>query len=259
MRIYCIQCDIEWENKPANFRRVLALLENAPPEPDALVLLPEMFATGFSMDVARIAEPAGGETEQFLQQLARSYRVTVIGGVARMGPDGLGRNRALVIGTDGATIADYAKLHPFSFGEESRHYRGGEALLTFPWAGTHVLPSICYDLRFPELFRRGTRAGAEVITVIAQWPAAREHHWLTLLAARAIENQCYVAACNRIGHDPRNAYRGRSLILDPRGQILADADSRETVISAQLDMAALRQYRRDFPALADMRPDLLPE
>ncbi len=258
MKIYCLQFDIAWHDKLANFEKVRLLLSAAKPEKGSLVLLPEMFATGFSMDVPAIAEPARGPTHDFLARLAQDFAITLIAGVVRTGPDGQGRNRALVLSATGELLADYAKLHPFTFGGESKHYRAGDSLALFPWQNATILPAICYDLRFPELFRAGIQAGAQIITLIANWPAARESHWLALLTARAIENQCYVAACNRCGKDPNTSYCGRSVIIDPHGNLLADAGAAEMPISAEVDLAALRHYREEFPALTDMRADLLP-
>jgi predicted amidohydrolase len=116
-----------------------------------------------------------------------------------------------------------------------------------------VAPFICYDLRFPEHFRTAARHGAQLITVIASWPIARIQHWVTLLQARAIENQAYVAGTNRCGTDPKFTYTGRSLIVSPKGEILADAGNAETVISADLSLDDLLAYRKDLPFLADMR------
>jgi len=116
-----------------------------------------------------------------------------------------------------------------------------------------VQPAVCYDLRFPELFRTPAARGAELICVIANWPAARESHWLALLKARAIENQAYVAAVNRCGRDPNVEYAGRSQIIGPRGEVLEDAGNGEAVIAAELDATLLRQYRGQFPALGDVR------
>jgi predicted amidohydrolase len=120
-----------------------------------------------------------------------------------------------------------------------------------------VSPFICYDLRFPEIFRISTRGGAEILVVIANWPQAREMHWLALLRARAIENQCYVAGVNRVGRDPNVEYSGRSVIIDPRGEIMADAGNKQLIISTEFDLSALRDYRRQFPALTDIRPEFL--
>ncbi len=256
MKIYCCQFDIAWEDKPANYRKVRELLAQAKPQRDSLVLLPEMFATGFSMNVAKIAEDAAnGPTLQFLSQSAAQIGVYLLGGFVCKGNDGKGRNDLAAFDPDGKLTVEYMKIHPFSFGEESKHYSGGDRIARFPWSGSSVSPFICYDLRFPEVFRLATRDGAEIFAVIANWPQARESHWLALLQARAIENQCFVAAVNRCGADPNLAYSGRSRIIDPRGTILADAGSNECVIVAEIDLAALRSYRETFPALADMRSE----
>src|SRR5688572_19958375 len=264
MNIYCCQLDIVWEDKEANYRKVEALLVAARPHRDSLVLLPEMFATGFSMNVASIAEDAeDGPTVQFLSRQAANPGVYLVGGFATHGDDGKGRNVLAVFGPDGKRVADYTKIHPFSIGEEKRHYAGGERVRTFDWprnasdTAASVSPFICYDLRFPEIFRLGARAGAEVIIVIANWPQPRIEHWVTLLRARAIENQAYVAGVNRCGTDPKLVYPGRSIIIDPHGAILADAGSDERVITAAIDLPALRDYRKRFPVLGDMRPAFL--
>jgi predicted amidohydrolase len=256
VNIYCCQLDIVWEDKAVNFRKAEALLDRAQPLRDSLVLLPEMFATGFSMNVEAIAEdPDDGPTVQFLSKQAAKFGVYLIGGfVTRGDDDGMGRNVLAVFGPDGKRIADYTKIHPFSVGSESQHYVGGESVCTFAWNGATVSPFICYDLRFPEVFRAGMRGGAEILTVIANWPKPRVEHWVTLLRARAIENQAYVAGINRCGNDPKLEYTGRSIIVDPHGAILADAGSEETVISAAIDLSALREYRRWFHVLQDVRP-----
>jgi predicted amidohydrolase len=154
-------------------------------------------------------------------------------------------------------VRRYAKVYPFSPGTENQHYAAGAEPVDFEWSGCRVAPTVCYDLRFPELFRRAmARAGraVELITVIANWPVARIEHWTTLLRARAIENQSFVAGCNRVGKDPALLYNGHSQIIDPAGKVLADAGDRETVIRAELDLANLREYRRKLPFLSDMRP-----
>ncbi|HKG80277.1 MAG TPA: nitrilase-related carbon-nitrogen hydrolase, partial [Pyrinomonadaceae bacterium] len=115
-----------------------------------------------------------------------------------------------------------------------------------------VSPFICYDLRFPEIFRAAVFQGAQLFVVIANWPASRVRHWITLLKARAIENQAYVMGVNRCGNDPKLSYSGHSMIIDPRGEVLADASEVEGVISAEIDAEALAQYRREFPFLNDI-------
>ena len=158
----------------------------------------------------------------------------------------------------GKLLADYAKLHPFSFGKEPLHFAAGDSLKLFAWNDFTVCPTICYDLRFPELYRRGMQMGAQLFTVIANWPANREGHWPALLQARAIENQCFVAGCNRAGNDPHLTYNGGSLIVDPRGRILADGGSGEGVISADVEVETVLAWRREFPVFNDIRRDLLP-
>ncbi len=257
MRVYCCQMDVAWEDKRANFLRARGMLRAAGIGPGSLVLLPEMFATGFSMNVATIAEPPGGETETFLTALARELKSTVVGGIVRHAFDGKGRNAALVAAPDGAVAAEYHKMHPFSYGEEGKHYGGGERPLIVQVEGLQVAPTICYDLRFPELYRRLALAGAEVLVVIANWPIGRENHWLTLLQARAIENQCFVVGCNRVGRDSENTYGGRSFVVGPKGEIVADGAGRERVVEAEIDVRQVHQWRNTFEALKDVRPELL--
>src|ERR1051325_1100562 len=254
MQIAAVQFDIAWEKKQANFSTVRRLIEAAQLEPNALVALPEMFATGFSMNTDAIAEDYGGETGQFLAGLAIEFQIFVIGGVAMRGRDGRARNKALIFSPTGELLAFYAKMKPFTPGGEKEHYVAGEHSVTFRWSEATVSPFVCYDLRFPELFREAAAAHRpELFTVIASWPDKRIHHWVALLQARAIENQAYVIGVNRIGKDPYYAYCGRSLIVDPQGTILADAGSAEGFISAQLDLPNLRKYREGLPFLADLK------
>ena len=252
-----LQLDLAWEDKPENYRKVREMLESAPPPPGSLVVLPEMFPTGFSMNVREIAEGPERETDRFYAEVAQRYGVFVLGGMVKLGSDGRGRNEAAAFGPDGREVARYCKIHPFTYGGETDHYSSGCEVVTFEWAGFTVAPFICYDLRFPEIFRHAARRGADLFAVIANWPQPREAHWVTLLQARAIENQAYVVGVNRCGHDPKLAYSGRSLIIDPRGAVLADGGNTEGVISADLDPEALQAYRRQFPALSDMRNDFL--
>jgi predicted amidohydrolase len=256
MKVYCVQYDIAWEDKLASHAKVRRMLENASPERGALVLLPEMFSTGFSMNVASIHD-ADGEDQAFLAEMAQSLGIYLMGGIVLRQDDGKGLNLAITCSPDGREISRYAKLHPFAPAREAAHYDAGDAIELFACGGFTVSPFICYDLRFPEAFRLATRSGATLLTVIANWPETRIEQWVTLLKARAIENQCYVAAVNRCGRDPSLTYPGRSLIVDPRGQVLTDGGSDKCVIEAALDPVLVSQWREQFPFLADMRPALL--
>jgi predicted amidohydrolase len=257
MKVFCCQHDIAWEDKAATF----SMVEDVPGQESfpagALLILPEMFSTGFSFDLPRIAEGEARLAEQFLADVAKACGVFAMGGVVNLGADGRGRNECVVFSPEGSEVARYAKMQPFTPGGEAAHFTAGDGPVTFAWGECRVAPFICYDLRFPEIFRPVARAGAQLITVIASWPEARIGQWVKLLQARAIENQCYVAGVNRVGTDPRFRYTGRSMIVDYRGDVIADAGTEANLISAELDLAGLTEYRRELPFLADMREDVL--
>jgi omega-amidase len=253
MNIACVQYDIAWENKAVNYAKVTSLLKSAQLPAGSLVLLPEMFACGFSMNTAAIAEAPGGATERFLASTARDFGVYLLAGIAAHGPNARPRNECVVFSPEAELIARYAKMQPFTLGGETAVYEAGERALTFKCGDISVAPFICYDLRFPEVARSVAAERPHLMTFIANWPNTRLHHWPRLLQARAIENQCYVAGVNRIGDDPRFKHSGRTMIVDPHGEILADAGSSECVIQAKIDPQWLAEYRRTFPALDDMR------
>lgn len=257
MQVVAVQSDIVWEDKQANFTRVREQLAGASIEPGALIVLPEMFATGFSMNVAGIAEPEDGPTHKFLADLAREHQAAVLGGVVTRAADGRGLNQAVVFDPAGKLLARYSKIHPFSYGGETKHYGGGNEIVTFSWGGFQVAPFVCYDLRFPEVFRHAARLGAELLLVIASWPEARDSHWRALLPARAIENQCYLVGVNRVGADPNVTYAGHSEILDPKGVPLATCSSQAELLVANIEHEPLLAYRDKFPALQDIRGEFL--
>ena len=206
------------------------------------------------MNVDTVAESPKGETEQFLSETAREFGICLIAGAAMRGKDGRARNKALVFSPSGELLAFYAKMQPFAPGGEAEHYMAGERPVTFRWENVVVSPFVCYDLRFPEIFREAVTAHRpELFVVIASWPEKRIAHWSTLLKARAIENQAYVIGVNRIGKDPYYAYSGQSQIVDPMGVELASAGDRESCIRARLDLDNLRKYRDGLAFLNDMR------
>ncbi len=255
MKIYCCQFDIQWENKKANFNKVRSLLSANKLESEALVLLPEMFATGFSMNTAGIAEEERALTESFLSDTALQFGVFLMAGVVARGKNGRGRNESVLFSPKGALLARYCKMQPFTPGGESDNYMAGGKIVVVPWRGFSLAPFVCYDLRFPELFRAAVRRGANLITVIASWPVARIHHWVMLLQARAIENQAYVAGVNRCGTDPKLTYTGQSLIVNPRGEIIAQAGAAEEIICADVSLDLVSSYRAELPFLKDMCSD----
>ena len=257
MELLALQHDIAWEDRETNHAKVRTLLDAARPQRGSLIALPEMFASGFSMNLDRIADNETRASERFLCDIAKQHGAYVIGGLATKRADCRGLNEAVAAAPDGRVVTRYAKIHPYAPGKEAQHYAGGDAIVAFDAGnGFTVAPFVCYDLRFPEIFRAAMQRGANVMVVIASWPSPRVEHWITLLRARAIENQCYVMGVNRCGNDPYLPYPGRSLVIDFRGNVIADAGDREGIVRADADADALKQYRAELPFLADARRDL---
>ena len=252
MNLVGVQLDMAWEDKPTNFAKVRQMLSTNPPAKGDLVVLPEMFATGFSTNVELTAEEPGAETETFLAQTAKELGIYLVGGFVARTEDGP-QNVSVTYSPEGMEIARYAKIQPFTAGGESDCHHPGDRLVSYEWNSFTVTPFICYDLRFPEIFRPAAKRGTQLFTVIASWPVMRIEHWVKLLQARAIENQAYVVGVNRTGADPKYSHTGRSLIVDPQGNILADAGEGEGIITATPDKAALEAYREKLPFLDDIR------
>lgn len=251
MITYLVQMNSIWEDKPASIAKARQLIAEAQPAPGSLIVLPEMFATGFSIETNITAEPEQGSTEQFLIEIAREHRCAVIGGLVTQDAKGDCRNQSLFISPEGLVLGRYSKNQPFSLGGESTVHTAGKGVIVIEWQGLKIVPLICYDLRFPELAREAVKAGAELLIFIAAWPIKRVQHWITLLQARAIENLAFVIGVNQCGTDPSFTYPGRSLVVDPHGVIIADAGDHEHVLRAEIDPAILRAWRSQFPALRD--------
>ena len=260
MRIYGIQANLAWEDKEANFTKIRSLLDDENLQPGSLIVLPETFSTGFSMNLQVTTMNEPGQTESFLSGLAKDTSCWVTGGLVEPATDGQkGINRSVSFSPDGQKLCSYGKIHPAAFFGEDKVHKPGDRVEVFPLNDFRVCPLVCYDLRFPELFRIGMQKGANLFIVIACWPKARIDHWVSLLKARAIENQAYVVGVNRVGSDPETEFGGRSLVIDPMGETLADAGRDESVAQAELDLNRLDAWREKFPVLKHARPDFLPE
>lgn len=253
MNVVIVQFDIAWEDKPANHKKIHTLLTKATVAPNSLIILPEMFDTGFSMNVDATAQDDSRESESFLKRLADAFRSAVLGGVIGRTRDGDACNQAVAFSPEGEELVRYQKMQPFTPLGEDRVYQAGDRHEIFEWEGVKIAPFICYDLRFPEIFRQAAKDGAEFLPVIASWPAARSEHWVRLLQARAIENQAYVVGVNRCGTDPGLRFDGRSVVFDPMGQSMFEADENEQVVATTIDAESIRSWRNEFPALQDMR------
>lgn len=247
-----IQLDITWENKKQNRQHVAELLAHSKPEPGSLIVLPELYETGFSMNSKLVSEDSESSCA-FLAEIARNYSSTVLGGLGILNESGSVENQALLFDADGNIKASYSKIHLFSPAKEDLHYSPGSSIVLHELSGFNIAPSICYDLRFPELYRKQVDAGADLFIVIANWPTQRVEHWKALLRARAIENQSFVFAVNRSGQDPSNHYPGCSLLVDPQGNFILEAGSEEAVLKVTIDKSKLDVYRNSFPVLKDKR------
>jgi len=262
MKIAAIQHDIVWEDGPATRSRLSPLIGQAAAGGARLIVLTEMYATGFSMHPDRIAEPPGGPNEQFLISQAAGHGVWLLGSIAQWAaedPDTPGTERenlraqnvAVLAGPDGQ-LHRYAKIHPFSYAGEHRHYRAGTELLTVTVEDLRVSVFVCYDLRFADEFWV-LAPNTDLYLVVANWPEPRREHWRALLRARAIENQAYVVGVNRVGVGDDIRYTGDSVILDPLGRPLAEASLVETVLMAEADAGEVKRIRDRFPFLPDRR------
>ena len=255
MRVAAIQHDIAWEEPERTREHVRPLIAKAAADGARLVVLAEMFATGFSMQPERVAEDEGGPNERFLLEAAAEHDAYLIASIAQRGPDGNYRNNA-VVATPAGEVTRYAKIHPFSFAGEHERYTAGTERCTVTVEGLRVSPFVCYDLRFADEFW-ALAHDTDVYVVPANWPTPRHEHWRALLRARAIENQAYVVGVNRVGAVRELGHSGGSVIIDPLGAVLAGDEaadeSREAVYCADIDPATVREVRAKFPFLADRR------
>lgn len=252
LRVAALQVEIAWEDPPASFRRLEPWIDAAAGAGARLVVLPEMFACGFSMATERVAEPVGGPTTEFLRRAAERHGLWVAGSLPELEAGAERPANALLLVGPGGELHRYRKLHPFSHAGEDRHYRAGEERVTVAVEGVRLTLFVCYDLRFANQFWAAA-ADTDAYLVVANWPEARREHWRTLLAARAIENQAYVVGVNRVGEGGGLRYAGDSRIVDPMGRILAAGAERETLLVGDLDPAEVAETRRRLPFLADRR------
>jgi omega-amidase len=248
LKVALVQTELVWEDPAANrtrFDQHLAAMEDAPD----LVVLPEMFTTGFTMAGAQLAETMDGPSVEWLRNKAVRLKVHLTGSLI-IEEDGAVYNR-LLWATPQGELHIYDKRHLFRMSGEHDVYSAGRRLLTVTIGSWRVRPFICYDLRFP-VWTRNVEQAYDVALFVANWPAARATHWKTLLKARAVENQVYVIGVNRVGRDGNgHVYAGDSMLLDPLGETRFHAADRERAHVVDLDRALLEEYRLQFPAWRD--------
>lgn len=249
MKLVLLQIDIQWGNPQENIARVERLLSQAT---DAnLYVLPEMWATGFATEPAGIAENESHSVAlAWMKQQARLRGCAICGSLAVKMPDGSFRNRHYFVKPEG--VEYYDKHHLFSHGGEDKTFEAGQEHTIVEWKGVRFLLLTCYDLRFPVWSRYGRAGEYDAIIYVANWPASRQLAWDVLTHARAIENQCYVIAVNRVGSDQKTSYQGGSMLIDPIGRTVAESiKNTEQALEAVLSMENLEKARLRFQVLSD--------
>lgn len=250
MKLCLVQTNIFWEQKEANFAEIEEKL-SALTESVDLIVLPEMFSTGFSVISASLAEHPHTNTYKWLQQQAKRLQATLVGSFIIKNEEGI-KNRLMAVSPQGV-ISEYDKQQLFSYGEETKLFTSGKKQSIFSVADFRCSGLICYDLRFPEV-ARNINTAYDCLIYVANWPKKRIEQWKKLLVARAIENQCYVVGLNRVGTDGNGwEYNGQSMVIDFNGDVIADLGSEEKLEIVKLDKTALDDYRERLPFLKDIK------
>jgi predicted amidohydrolase len=255
LQIALASLDSAWEDKPRSLARCRVLAERAAARATELLVFPEMTLTGFTMQATSVSEPAGDSpTVRAFAELARELGMAIAFGVVLDGRVRPG-NRLVVVGPDAAQLASYAKLHPFSHAGEDRHFESGDRSAIVAVADVAFGLSICYDLRFPEVYS-AVAERVSALLVIANWPSPRIAHWFALLQARAIECQCYAFGVNRTGQDPNgHGYPRSSCGFDPAGERLQPEWSEDVLDGFTIDVARVQEQRTRLGFLRDRRPE----
>jgi predicted amidohydrolase len=251
------QMDVRFGDPAANFATVTRMTEEAKRRGSALILFPELWSTAY--DLTRASRYASSLTSGLfadLSALAQRTGIHILGSTLSLLGENQFGNTLTVFAPDGTLLADYSKIHLFRLMDEHKYLTAGDRPVTVDLPFGRAGLAICYDLRFPELFRGYALAGAEMVFLPAEWPHPRLVHWQTLVRARAIENQMFVFACNRVGADTHNEFCGHSLAVDPWGEILAEGGEGEELLTITADLSKVQEARRKIPVLRDRRPEV---
>jgi predicted amidohydrolase len=254
VKVALVQHDVFFEDPVSTCNHLAPLVEAAVRQGAQLVVLTEMFATGFSIAAERVAERAGGGVGvTFLLDMAAGTGAAVCGSLPTQ-ENSASRpvNRFLCAFPNGRTVS-YDKVHPFSYAGEDKHYGAGSSVSTFHWEGTALTPFVCYDLRFADLFW-AVASSTDCYLVVANWPSSRQRHFRALAVARAIENQAYVLATNRVGTGGGLEYAGGTIAVGPSGEVLAEAGKGEETLLINVSSDVVQAVREAYPFLRDRRP-----
>jgi len=250
MKIGLVQYNPVWENKDENKRKILNLVSNNLVDV-SLLIFPEMTLTGFTMKSSVYGESLDGESFKFFSELSKNKNVHCLAGVIEK-ENGNYFNSLIHVDNQGELVNKYQKVHPFSLGSEDKNYSKGEKTATTQVKDFKIGLSICYDLRFPELYRLYAKERVDALVSIANWPDTRIEHWRALLKARTIENQCYMIGVNRVGKDPKLNYIGYSGVYDPMGKELVSVKDEEKVIIESIEKKKVCETRDSLPFLNDI-------
>ncbi|TDB55347.1 MULTISPECIES: carbon-nitrogen family hydrolase [Bacillaceae] len=256
LKVACLQLNLAFGNPKENYEHAEKKMKEALLESPDILILPELFDTAYDLqNLDAIADSEGKQATSFFSAFAKTHSINIIAGsIAKKTKDGV-TNTMYVFNREGEEVAQYNKLHLFKLMNEHLFLQPGEHKNIFTLENSLCAGVICYDIRFPEWIRVHTSAGAELLFVVAQWPKPRLAHWKALLVSRAIENQCYVVACNRSGDDPANTFAGHSLIIDPWGEIIAEAGESEEILTAAIDLSTVKTIREQIPVFTDRRTE----
>lgn len=253
MIIGIAQINISWEESNENIKKAEEFIKKASENKAELILFPEMTLTGFTMNINKLFL-SEEQIINWIKESAVKNNINIGLGFA-IKADEKGMNKYVIISKEGKVLGKYTKIHPFSYGGENDKYYSGNEICICKINEFKIAPFICYDLRFPEIFQIASRE-AQIITVAASWPKAREDHWITLLKARAIENQSYVIGINRVGSGGGLQYNGASIFVSPNGGILNEITSKETLILREIEVKKIEEVKEKFDIKKDRREEL---
>jgi omega-amidase len=257
LRVALAQIDIELGQARANLDKAASFISQAAQQGADIILLPELWTTGYDLERSHIhAQAMRAAILPELACLASQHRIYIIGSLLIDDDEGYVFNSAIMFDSTGKAAGTYSKVHLFGLMEEDRFLAAGNAAPVFVLPSCKVGVAICYDLRFPELFRKYALDGVSIVLLPAEWPTSRIEHWRTLIRARAIENQYFVAACNRVGVSKEIAFGGNSMVVDPYGNIVVEGDETEKLLVASIDLQCVRESRTSITSLDDRRPDV---